>query len=81
MNDETRIASQDFLKPSPERKDGSETDSPLRAFSLRLMQGKHLLSHEAADFLDALLDAKATDAQIAAALVVQRGKNSPAWLL
>jgi len=71
MNDETttRTPGQDSLKPSPERKGGSEIDSPLRAFSLRLMQGKNLLSHEAAEFLDALLDAKATDAQIAAALV------------
>src|SRR6266536_283478 len=71
MNDDisTAIPRQNSLQPSPERKGGSEINSPLRAFSLRLMQGKNLPSHEAAEFLDALLDVNSTDAQIAAALV------------
>lgn len=54
---------------SREWKGAGDGGSPLREFSLRLMQGNDLLRHEAAEFLDALLDPKATDAQIAAALV------------
>src|SRR6185295_10233747 len=71
MNDETTtgISGEDFGQPTSELRSTAESDSPLRTFSLRLMQGKDLARHEAADFLDALLHETATDTQIAAALV------------
>jgi anthranilate phosphoribosyltransferase len=57
-----------WLLPTPARRDES-MESPLRAFTLRLMRGENLRREEAALLLDALLDAGATDAQIGAALV------------
>ncbi len=57
------------LLPTPARRDEPGRGAPLRAFLLRLMRGENLRRDEAAEFLDALLDADATDAQIGAALV------------
>src|SRR2546427_1687855 len=45
------------------------TENPLREYVTRLMRSEDLSRAEAAQFLDALLDENATDAQIAAALV------------
>lgn len=45
------------------------TENPLRQYVTRLMRSEDLSRAEAAQFLDALLDENATDAQIAAALV------------
>ena len=53
----------------PPRPAETETSTPLRNLTLRLMRGEHLTRAEAASLLDGLLDASATDAQIAAALV------------
>jgi anthranilate phosphoribosyltransferase len=71
MNDETTtgISGKHVGQPSSELRDTADSTSPLRNFSLRLMQGKDLARHEAAEFLDALLNETATDSQIAAALI------------
>ena len=58
-----------WLLPTPARRDEGRTITPLRALLLRLMRGEDLTRAEAAGLLDALLDATATDAQVAAALV------------
>lgn len=58
-----------WLLPTPARRDELPTGAGLRALMLRLMRGEHLNRTEAAALLDALLDASATDAQIAGALV------------
>ncbi len=68
MNDE-RASSPSRLLQTPARRDDSQAGAPLRAHLLRLMRGENLSRAEAGDFLDALLDAAATDAQIGAALV------------
>lgn len=54
------------------------TSSSLRAYSARLMNRENLSSVEAADFLNAILDHDATDAQIAAALVALSAKGETA---
>src|SRR4030095_7944535 len=71
MNDETTtgISGKHVGQPSSELRDTADTTSPLRNFSLRLMQGKDLARHEAAEVLDALLHETETDSQIAAALI------------
>jgi anthranilate phosphoribosyltransferase len=54
----------------------SEADSlELRQMTMRLMRGENLSRTEAADFLSALLDPAATDAQLAAALAVLAAKG------
>jgi len=58
-----------WLLPSPARRDELPADSSLRTLLLRLMRGENLQRVEARQLLGALLDGKATDAQIAAALV------------
>jgi anthranilate phosphoribosyltransferase len=59
-----------WLLPPPARRDDAATaGAPLRALLLRLMRGENLSRAEAASLLDALLDERATDAQIAGALV------------
>src|SRR5688500_2343963 len=58
-----------WLLPTPARRDEEGSGAPLRAFLLRLMRGENLRRAEASVFLDALLDAGATDAQVGAALV------------
>ncbi len=58
-----------WLLPTPARRDEPATGAPLRALLLRLMRGENLTRAEAASLLDALLDERATDAQIAGALV------------
>jgi anthranilate phosphoribosyltransferase len=55
--------------PTPARRDEPGRGAPLRSFLLRLMRGENLRRAEASEFLDALLDADSTDAQIGAALV------------
>jgi anthranilate phosphoribosyltransferase len=57
------------MLPTPARRDEPSHAPGLRAFLLRMMRGQSLAREEAAQFLDALLDGAATDAQIAAALV------------
>ncbi len=57
------------LLPTPTRKDETHIQTPLRALTLRLMLGENLSREDASTLLDALLDEKSTDAQIAAALV------------
>src|SRR5919106_5598084 len=47
----------------------------LRETTMRLVRGENLSRSEAANFLDALLDPGATDAQIAAALVALTAKG------
>ncbi|HEX8636376.1 MAG TPA: anthranilate phosphoribosyltransferase [Pyrinomonadaceae bacterium] len=59
-----------WLLPTPARKDDAvAAGASLRALLLRLMRGENLGRAEAASLLDALLDERATDAQIAGALV------------
>ncbi|MGI9108248.1 MAG: anthranilate phosphoribosyltransferase [Pyrinomonadaceae bacterium] len=58
-----------WLLPTPARRDEPAAGAGLRAFVLRLMRGENLNRAEAASLLDALLEASATDAQIAGALV------------
>src|SRR2546423_7111542 len=58
-----------WLLPTPARSDEPHTGTGLRSLLLRLMRGEDLRRDEANLLLDALLDGKATDAQIAAALV------------
>ena len=50
-------------------------DHELRQMTMRLMRGENLARREAADFLNALLSPAATDAQLAAALVVLAAKG------
>ncbi|MGI8917756.1 MAG: anthranilate phosphoribosyltransferase [Pyrinomonadaceae bacterium] len=71
MSDETptRDKRPDWLTPVPDQAGATQTDESLRAILSRLMRGQSLLRDEAANFLEALLDDKATDAQIGAALV------------
>src|ERR1051325_7237635 len=47
----------------------------LRQMTMRLMRGENLSRSEAADFLDALLNPSATDAQVGAALAVLAAKG------
>jgi anthranilate phosphoribosyltransferase len=58
-----------WLLPTPARRDEPQKGTPLRDFTLRLMRGENLRREEASSLLDALLDGRATDAQIGAALV------------
>src|SRR2546427_7723164 len=51
------------------------TENPLREYVTRLMRSEDLSRAEAAQFLDALLDENATDAQIAAALIALKLKG------
>jgi anthranilate phosphoribosyltransferase len=54
----------------------SEAGNPdLRGMTIRLMRGENLSRNEAANFLNALLDPAATDAQIAGALAVLAAKG------
>jgi anthranilate phosphoribosyltransferase len=54
----------------------SETDNlDLRETTMRLVRGENLSRAEAANFLDALIDPVATDAQIAAALIALTSKG------
>lgn len=54
----------------------SETGNlQLRQMTMRLMRGENLSRTEAANFLDALLNPAATDAQVAAALAVMAAKG------
>ena len=71
MRDETptRDKRPAWLKPTPDQTGGRQTDKSLPAVLSRLMRGQNLRRDEAANFLDALLDGEATDAQISAALV------------
>jgi anthranilate phosphoribosyltransferase len=57
------------LLPTPARRDKPAAGAPLRALLPRLMRGENLSRADAASLLDALLDERATDAQIAGALV------------
>jgi anthranilate phosphoribosyltransferase len=63
-----------WLLPTPPRRDESDRqatpagDGDLRQATLRLMRGENLNRTEARQFLNALLNSAATDAQIAAAL-------------
>src|SRR5437899_2137468 len=52
-----------------------DSDSALRRTTLRLIQGEHLARADAEQFLAALVDPAATDAQIAAALVALSRKG------
>jgi anthranilate phosphoribosyltransferase len=58
-----------WLLPTPARRDELASGAGLRALLLRLMRGENLSRTGAAALLDALLDERATDAQIAGALV------------
>ncbi|MEJ7575790.1 MAG: anthranilate phosphoribosyltransferase [Pyrinomonadaceae bacterium] len=58
-----------WLLPTPARRDESSEDAGVRRLLLKLMRGEDLLRAEAAELLSAVLDERATDAQIAAALV------------
>ena len=58
-----------WLLPTPARRDESSEDAGVRRLLLKLMRGEDLLRAEAAELLSAMLDERATDAQIAAALV------------
>jgi anthranilate phosphoribosyltransferase len=69
MSDERERTRPSRLLPVASRRDEPATGAPLRAHLLRLMRGENLRREEAAEFLDALLDSDATDAQIGAALV------------
>jgi anthranilate phosphoribosyltransferase len=69
MSDEREPPRPARLLHAPARRDEPAAGAPLRAHLLRLMRGENLRREEAAEFLDALLDADATDAQIGAALV------------
>jgi anthranilate phosphoribosyltransferase len=70
------IARRGWLPPTASRNDepGRQAsdvgDSELRQTTLRLMRGENLSRIEAANFLSALLNPTATDAQLAAALAV-----------
>ncbi|MFN2491646.1 MAG: hypothetical protein ABR501_02035, partial [Pyrinomonadaceae bacterium] len=56
--------------PSPvSRQNGPSSDGSLRRFVARLVHRENLTRVEASQFLEHLLDADATDAQIAAGLV------------
>ncbi|HET6668857.1 MAG TPA: anthranilate phosphoribosyltransferase [Pyrinomonadaceae bacterium] len=70
MSDETatREKSPSLLPPMSEHTGATQTDVSLRALLSRLMRGENLRRLEAENFLDALLDDEATDAQIGAAL-------------
>lgn len=65
-----------WLLPTPPRTDnipqqaGEIGDFELRQITLRLMRGENLARDEAENFLNALLNPAATDAQLAAALTV-----------
>ncbi len=56
-----------WLLPTPTRRD--ESESPVRAWLVRLMRGQDLSRAEAAALFGAAMDERATDAQIGAALV------------
>ena len=58
-----------WLLPAPARRDEPSAGAGVRALLLRLMRGENLNRADAASLLDALLDERATDAQIAGALV------------
>jgi len=58
-----------WLLPTPVRRNEEAAGAGLRALTLRLMRGESLTRADAASLLDALLDERATDAQIAGALV------------
>jgi anthranilate phosphoribosyltransferase len=70
------VARRGWLPPTasrndePRRQASDVGDSELRQTTLRLMRGENLSRIEAANFLSALLNPKATDAQVAAALAV-----------
>jgi anthranilate phosphoribosyltransferase len=53
----------------------AEPDADLRQMTRRVMRGENLSRTEAANFLGALLDPVATDAQIAAGLIALRAKG------
>lgn len=57
------------MKPMSEHPNATETDFSLRELLARLMRSESLQRDEAENFLDALLNGEATDAQIGAALV------------
>ncbi len=71
MSDETQTRDKTTarLKPMSGHADGAPTDVSLRALLSRLVRGQSLRRDEAENFLDALLDGEASDAQIGAALV------------
>lgn len=71
MSDETPTGDkrQARMKPMSEHPEATETDLSLRGLLARLMRSESLRRDEAENFLDALLDGEATDAQIGAALV------------
>ena len=58
--------------------DGTIGDRALRQTTLRLMRGEQLSRNEAGEFLAALLNPNATDAQIAAALAVMAARGETA---
>ena len=71
------------LLPTPPRSDELSReiipgDLALRQSTLRLMRGEHLSRNEAGEFLHALLEPDATDAQIAAALTALAMKGETA---
>lgn len=68
MRDETRSSDPQTVA-SPHYPDAVPNDVSIRAFLIRLMRGESLGRQESQDLADALLDAKATDTQIAATLV------------
>jgi anthranilate phosphoribosyltransferase len=61
------------MNPQPMVSETSKLD--LRETTIRLVRGENLSRTEAANFLDALLDPVATDAQIAAALIALTAKG------
>lgn len=65
----TRTTRPAWLLTTPSRRNEPQAGSQLRDFTRRLMRGENLSPEDAASLLDALLDEKATDAQIGAALV------------
>lgn len=68
----TRLTERDKragFNPAPEECAGTQSDLSLRTILSRLLIGQNMPRHEAEFFLEALLDGKATDAQIGAALV------------
>ncbi|HKP47421.1 MAG TPA: anthranilate phosphoribosyltransferase [Pyrinomonadaceae bacterium] len=71
MNDEVEIRTERpaWMLATPARRDELQQPNGLRALLVRLMRGQHLDRKQAGELLGAMLDGKATDAQIAAALV------------
>ncbi len=58
-----------WLLPTPARRDEINPETPVRALLIRLMRGEDLSRKDAALLFGAAMDERATDAQIAAALV------------